>query len=147
MMSATLPAYVEAPIREKLQKIVDAVMPILPQQPEEIFVSRTLTSNAPNYPSVWLFTKRLIVEIRNPLNQSLLQFEMARLAGSVDWIRLYVRKFDFHNPGEDSELDLEFTTADGLSSTLSGSGEACDHLMSIYRERFLPNLVGIHNIE
>ena len=95
-----------------------------------------------NYLGLWLFTPQLIVEIRNPLGQNRFQCEMARFKHAVDWIRLSARKYDFRDHTPESELDLEFTTTDGLSSALSATGEGCPELMRIYRKRFLTNFTG-----
>ena len=67
---------------------------------------------------------------------------MARLKGSIDWIRLDARDYGFGDSTKDSQLDLEFTTVDGLSKFLSANGEGCCHLMQLYNDRFLPNFTG-----
>ena len=132
-----LPDYIEQPIRQKLEETIKAVTPQLPEPPEEAFVSTNLGD--PKIPSVWLFTKHLIVEIRGPLNQGRIQFDLARLYKAVDWIRLNARKYDFGKPADDSRLDLEFTTIDGLATELLATGEGCARLMEVYRDRFLEN--------
>ena len=138
-MSVELPSYIEKPIQEKLLKVIDTVCKHLPEQPCDVFVSTSPNGSGPNYPSVWLFTPHLLVEIRNPLNQNRIQCDMAEFKDAVDWIRLNARKYDFESLKNDSELDLEFTTRDGLTGELSASGEGCAHLMEIYKRRFLLN--------
>ena len=142
-MTVNLPEYIEAPIREKLQKALTGVMENLPETPEEAFVSTSLSDDAPIYRGIWLFTPKLVVEIRNPLNQDRIQYEIAPFKKAVDWIRLNARKYEFDNPTKDSQFDLEFTTKDGLSSELSAIGQGCQDLLRIYRERFLPNFTGV----
>ena len=100
----------------------------------------------PDYTSVWLFTKNLVVEIRNPLNEGRIQYEIAPFRQAVDWIRLNARRYEFEEPTETSQLDLEFTTMDGLSAGLSATGQGCRHLMTIYRDRFLANFTGTRGV-
>ena len=132
-----LPEYIEPPIREKLEEAIEAVAPHLPEPPEECFVSTQATE--PRVPSIWLFTKHLLVEIRLPLSKERVQFDFARLHRSVDWIRLNARRYDFAHAVDDSVLELEFTTTDGTNSELSATGEGCTRLMEVYRERILRN--------
>ena len=141
-MEVVLRDYIEATVREKLTKVIDTVSNNLPEQPCEVFVSTSANGGGPNYPSIWLFTQHLLVEIRNPLNQDRVQFELFPFKDAVDWMRLNARKYDFKNPMRDSALDLEFTTKDGLTAELTATGEGCAHLMELYRRRFLLNFKG-----
>ena len=141
-MCIKLPEYIDEPIREKLLKVMATVIENLPEKPIEAFVSTNASRAELNYIGVWLFTPRLAVEIRRPLVQARIQYDMFRFKDAVDWIRLNARMYEFKDPVEDSQLDLEFTTTDGVSSTLSANGEGCDKLMDVYRERFLPNFTG-----
>ena len=142
-MAITLRDYIEEPIRKELKGVIDIVSQELPETPEEAFVSTEGDLNGRNYPSVWLFTPHLLVEIRNPLNQDRTQFEFSPFERSVDWIRLNARKYDFENCTEQSRLALEFTTKDGLDGTLMAAGRGCSHLMEIYNQRFLKNFTGL----
>ena len=136
-----LPSYIELPIREKLANVIDIVTPHLPEkQVEAVFVSTNTGEGGPKVLSVWLFTKNLIVDIRGPLRKDRIQFDFARFSKAVDWIRLNARRYDYESPGIDSQLELEFTTTDGLATELSATGEGCTHLMEVYRNRFLANL-------
>ena len=47
--------------------------------------------------------------------------------------------YNFGEPADDSQLGLEFTTIDGLSTELTATGEGCARLMEVYRDRFLAN--------
>ena len=68
---------------------------------------------------------------------------MFRFIDAVDWIRLNARNYKFKEADkEDSELDLEFSTIDGVSSMLSANGSGCGRLMEIYKHRFLDNFIG-----
>lgn len=143
-MSTDLPDYIEEPIRQKLCKTMDAVIATLPEgeAPNEVFISTSSTQSSRRYLGVWLFTLNLAVEIRTPLDRDRIQFEMFRFRNAVDWIRLRARKYKFEDPQDDSELDLEFTTKEGVSSELSADGKGCRHLMDIYRSQFLENFTG-----
>ena len=138
-MAIELPDYIEAPIREKLERVIGIVRENLPEEPDEVFSSADSSEGRATYPNVWLFTPNLVVEIRNPLSQDRIQHDLAPFAGTVDWIRLNARKYQFGDATEDSQLELEFTTTGGLAGTLSAVGQGCPHLMSLYRERFLRN--------
>ena len=144
--------YVDASVREKLSGIVGTVFDCLlknsvPKEvPEEVFVSTSDSGGVLNV-TVWLFTPRLVVQIRNPLDKDRIQYEMAPFKDAVDWIRLNARKFDLNNSSDDSELELEFTTADGLSQELSATGKGCDHLMRVYRDMFLANFKTLSALE
>ena len=138
-MEHKLPEYIEEPIREKLSKVVDTVASNLPEGLEEIFVSTSLSQGERGYPSVWLFTARLAVEIRQPLNQGRIQCDMFRLKDAVDWIRLSARRYDFKEATENSELYVEFATIDSVSCILEATGEGCRHLMDVYKHRVTPN--------
>lgn len=141
-MSVRVPEYIDEPIRVQLIKVIETVIPNLPEDPFEIFVSTNLNRGELNYLGVWLFTSKLAVEIRNPLNQHRIQYDIYGFSDKVDWIRLNARNYEFGDPVEDSQLDLEFSTADGVSSGLSANGEGCTHLMRLYKEKFLRNFTG-----
>ena len=146
-MAVELPTYIQAPIKNKLDEIIEKVSDNLPEKAEEAFVSTSSSEGELKYLAVWLFTRRLLVEIRNPLSQKRIHFDLATLRESVDWIRLIATNYEFKEESKDSELILEFTTTDGLSSELSANGQGCTQLMSIYRERILPNFTGIPSAE
>ena len=138
-MDITLPTYIDESIRERLHKVIVTVTEHLPEEPVEAFISTGLSQGQSNYLGVWLFTAKLAVEIRNPLNQRRIQYDMFSFANAIDWIRLNARNYAFGDPVENSQLDLEFSTVDAVSSVLSASGEGCRELMRIYKDRFLPN--------
>ena len=140
-MNIELSKDIDEPIRVKLQNVVDTVIKNLPETPEAFFVSTSTMPGEQSYLGVWLFTARLVVEIRNPLDKARVQYEMARLKDAVDWIRLNARNYKFQDHGPDSELELEFTTTDGLSSVLSANGAGCSELMNVYKCIFRPNFV------
>ena len=138
-MGIELSEYIDTSIRERLHKVIATVSENLPETAAEVFVSTS--RGEPNYLGVWLFTEKLAVEIRNPLSQGRIQYEMFRFSDAVDWIRLDARNYEFADPGKDSELELEFTTIDGVSSMLSATGAGCHDLMAIYKNRFLRNFI------
>ena len=144
--------YVEASVREKLAGVVGTVFDCLlkshfpSEVPDDVFVSTTDSGGVLNL-TAWLFTPRLVVQIRNPLDRDRIQYEMAPFENAVDWIRLNARKFDLENSSDDSQLELEFSTADGLTQELSATGKGCDHLMRVYRDRFLSNFKTLERIE
>ena len=140
-MTIELPEYIEAPIRDKLLKVIEIVSENLPEQPDEAYVNTT--NEQPQYNALWLFTSNLVSEIRHPLTQDRIQHDIAHFTGTVDWMRLTARKYDFQQGTADSELGLEFTTTVGLSGELSAIGKACPRLMELYRDRFLPNFNGV----
>ena len=141
-MNIELRDYIEVPIQEKLRAVITTVSKNLPEDPVEVFVSTSLSQNGPTILSAWLFTERVLVEIRNPLSHERIQCELAPFKDAVDWIRLNARRYDFENTAPESELELEFTTKDGLTGLLSAAGQGCTHLMEIYRCRFLKNFTG-----
>ena len=133
-------------IRKKLGVVVDSAVKKLlknheatkDEVPREIFVSLSNGGGRIDM-TVWLFTKSLIVRIRNPIDKERIQYEMARFENAVDWIRINTRRFDLEQTHDDSEFDLEFSTMDGLSHELSASGDGCRKLMELYEKQFLPN--------
>ena len=143
-MSIDLPDYVEEPFRDKLHQVVSKVISILPddEHPVRAFVSTDTTRSELTYLSVYLFTPKLVVEIRRPLDKERIQYEMFRLKDTVDWIRLNARKYDFETAVEDSQLELEFTTTEGASSVLSANGTGCSDLMEVYKSYFRHNFTG-----
>ena len=62
------------------------------------------------YSAVWLFTQKLIVEVRTPVVEGHILQEMARFKDAVDWVRLVARRYDLKQACMDSLLELEFTT-------------------------------------
>ena len=136
--------YVDPSIREELSRVVGRVFDCLlkaevpKEAPNEVFVSTTDSGGVLNL-TAWLFTPQLVVQLRNPLDEDRIQYEVAPFKDAVDWIRLNARRFDLHSSNDDSELELEFTTTDGLSRELAATGKACEHLMSVYQSVFLPN--------
>ena len=139
-MAIRLPKYIDDSIQKRLHKVIDAVSENLPEKPAEAFVSTS--QSEPKYLGVWLFTKDLAVEIRMPLIEGRIQYDICRFRKSIDWIRISARNYDFIEHREDSELELEFSTADGVSSALSADGAGCPCLMELYKNRFLPNFIG-----
>ena len=146
-MGICLPEYIEEPIKEKLNEVVTTVIKYLPEHPEEIYVSTSLSQGERNYPSVWMFTAKVAVEIRHPLNKARIQYEMFRLNDAVDWIRLNARRYAFGDTTEDSELDIEFTTIDSVSSILQANGKGCRDLMSVYERWLRPNFIGTREVD
>ena len=132
-MTIELRDYIENPVQEKLRDVIARVTKNLPEDPKEVFISTSLSRDGPNILSAWLFTERVMVEIRNPLSHERIQYDIAPFKSAVDWIRLNARKYDFEIPTPESELELEFTTRDGLTGSLSAAGQGCTHLMEIYR--------------
>ena len=141
-MAIELPPYIDEKVRQKLDKVIGLVSKNLPEQPDEAFCNVTSGDRGFTYPEVWLFTPRLVVEIRNPLSATRIQHDLASFANIVDWIRLTAHDYDFERADAVSKLELEFTTTDGLSGTLSAVGEGCTDLMKVYRDKFLPNFTG-----
>ena len=142
-MKISVPVYINEQIRDRLQKVIEVVVPNLPEVPVEVFVCMDTREGRTNWPAVWLFTANLVAEIRNPLDRDRIQHDIAPFTDAVDWLRLTGRKYEFKESKEESELVLEFSTVDSLSGTLSAVGPACDHLMEIYHGQFLKNFVGI----
>ena len=141
--SPELPAYIGIQTKRKLELAMAAIIPLLPESSEEVFVCTQ--KKDPQIPSAWLFTKNLAVEIRNPLNEDLIHFDFCHISKAVDWVRLIARKYDFHQFTVDSELELEFTTTAGASANLWGTGAGCEHLLKIYKDRVLTNFVADGN--
>ena len=105
-MNIEIPKYIGKSIREELQRISTKIARHLPKDEilDQVFVSTSSFSGELKYLGVWLFTSKLVVEIRNPLEKDRVQFEMARFKGAVDWIRLNARKYQFKDPSEESEI-------------------------------------------
>ena len=145
-MIATVPAYINETIREKIDRVLPSVQENLPsgEDPDALFVSFSPNEGVTNL-SVWLFSENLVVEIRNPHIDGRIQHDLAPFKHSVDWMRLDARDFDFGDQmGSDSRLRLEFTTKDGLTGELFAKGEeACQDPMKIYRKKFLPNFLWV----
>ena len=138
-MGAELPDYIEGSIRERLNRVIDMVSKNLLEDVVDVFPSNHRGESGPEYIGLWLFTKTLVSEVRNPLRPAQIQHDMARFAGLVDWLRLTARHYEFKEAVPQSELELEFTTADGLNGSLSATGSSCDLLMDLYRCRFKAN--------
>ena len=130
----------EEPIRDKLLHVIQLIRSNLPEAPVDVFVSTSPGSSSVSYDGVWVFTPNFVSEIRRPLTSGRVQHEVARLKGLVDWVRLTARDFEFQEPRQESQLDLEFTTSDGYSGTLTGTGAGCERLMEVYRKHFLGNI-------
>ena len=105
----------------------------------DLFVSNPRPEGGRAIANSWLFTKNLVVMIRDPRDEGRLQYDIAPFKHSVDWMRFNSRNYDFENAATESDLALEFTTKDGFSGELVASGEGCSHLFRIYRDWFLPN--------
>ena len=138
-MTVKVPSYIAGPIREKIESVLGLMRDNVPEPIEELFVSTYPRANGPERYTLWIFTDQFVVKVDNPLNLDRIQHEMAYLANCVDWVQLDARNFDFRTHASDSQLMLQFTTADGLSAELWGEGEGCPHLLTIYKERFLKN--------
>ena len=144
-MCITFPEYIDGPIRQRLVEITELVRQRLPEAPHEVFVSTSSEEESLNYLGVWLFTPRLVVEIRGPLRNARIHYEIARFRDAVDWIRVNARNYEFGKCDRGSELEVEFSTQDGLTSVLSANGEGCGRLMEVYENIFLPNFIGSRN--
>ena len=138
-MGTELPDYIKGSVREKLDKVKDMVSKNLHEDVVDVFPSSRPGESGPEFIGLWLFTKTLVSEVRNPLRATQIQHDVARIAGLVDWLRLTARHYDFNDAEPQSELDLEFSTVDGLNGTLSATGPSCDLLMELYRRRFQAN--------
>ena len=138
-MGTELPDYIEGSVRKKLDRVIAIVNKNLHEDVVDVFPSNRPGESGPEFIGLWLFTKTLVSEVRNPLRATQIQHDVARIAGLVDWLRLTARHYDFNDAEPQSELDLEFSTADGLNGTLSATGPGCDLLMELYRRRFQVN--------
>ena len=56
------------------------------------------------------------------------------------YIRVSSQDYDFGKATDKSQLSIEFSTADGLSGTISSTGTDCDELLHVYADRFKPNI-------
>ena len=138
-----VPDYIGCVLRERVQSLVAVIEKTLPsgQSTVDIFVSNPRPEGGRAISSSWLFTQNFVVMIRDPRSdERLLQYDIAPFKDSVDWVRFNSRNYAFGDAVPESDLILEFTTKDGFSGELSASGEGCDHLFRIYRDRFLPNI-------
>lgn len=127
----------------RIAAVVGAVCKNLPagEEVEARFVSNPPSGGGPSNISVWIFTRNLVVEVRNPHIDGRIQHDLAPFRESVDWMRLDAHNYNFEDVRPESRLKLEFTTRDGLNGELYATGEACSELMGIYRKRFLPNFL------
>jgi hypothetical protein len=145
-MSIEIPKYIKGETRKKLSEVACKVEVLLPETVQETFVSTRFSQGSLVHSGVWLFSESLIVEIRDPMSSNKTQFEIGRIRKDVDWIRLTARNFNLgenpenaENPGSKAELDLEFTTRNGLSYEITANGKGCSDLFRLYRERFISN--------
>ena len=140
-MTIAVPDYIDDKVKEKVNAVLKLVGQTLPsnEKPEDIFVSNPLADEGPTNLSAWIFTRCYIVEIRNPHIDGRIQYDVAPLKDSVDWIRLDARRFKLHDPEPESQLALEFSTTDGFSGELLASGKGCSRLMEIYGQQLLKN--------
>lgn len=142
-----LPEYLNREVRSAISGVIDNVVPLLPEQVVKAMFVCTKRRN-PNdsrleYPDVWLFLDDIIVQIYRPREERL-QFEFSRFKNQIDWIRLTAAEYNPARPdviSEESVLELDFTTKDGVSNDLSANGEGCPELLRMYREQFIPNWV------
>lgn len=144
-MPAVISPNVPEEIRARLTEILTAVAALYPEELVDTFASHGDEDGAPGrqFDSLWMFTEHYFGEVRNPLaNPQRLNFDVAPLKNSVDWLRLNAREYpNMAGATETSRLELEFSTTDGLSGTLYAVGADCDRLMEIYRSYFQANLV------
>ena len=144
-MSIEIPRYITGETRRVLSDVACKVEDLLPETVQDTFVSTRSSQGSLVHSGVWLFSESLIVEIRDPMSNKT-QFEIGRIRNDVDWIRLTARNFDLaensgstESPGNRAELDLEFTTRNGLSCEITANGRGCSDLMRLYRKRFIDN--------
>ena len=138
-MTVKMPEYLEESINTMVDDVFRRIQGNIPEEVEDLFISIPPRTTSPDSYILWVFTKLYIVRVWNPSNVDRIQHDMAYLANCVDWVELDARKFDFVNSESSSRMRLEFTTTDGFSGELWGQGKGCDHLMTIYRERFIKN--------
>ena len=140
-----LPADIGEPIAVVLLQRIHDASQLLPDSHEvsRCFVSRLVAPDGNlRYQSVWMFAGKVVVEVKNPLETTVLH-DVVRIADAVDWVQLATRNYDFQEATNESYLELEFTTTDGYSGTLYATGQGCSELMDLYRNRFVTNYAAL----
>ena len=140
-----LPADIGESIAEVLRLRISNASRLLPDNHKvsQCFVSRLVAPDGNlRYQSVWMFAGKIALEVRNPLETTVLH-DVVRIADAVDWVRLATRHYDFQETTDESYLELEFTTTDGYSGILYATGHGCRELMDLYRDQFVANYVAL----
>ena len=147
MAKAVLPQGLPKQVSQRINEVLVGFEELYPEDIAVVFASTSDAHGANeaedrHFDSLWLFTEQYIGEVRNlQAGGQRVNFDIARLARNVDYIRISSRDFDIKKATADSWMELEFTTSDGLSGSLRSLGVACDDLLKIYQDYFKANLV------
>ncbi len=145
MTAVLYPEDLAEPLALRMKALIESIQPTYPEPIQTAFASQTTApdesaTDERRFATLWIFTSHYVGEIKNPLASGLrINYDIARLADVVDYVRLTSLDYDFKTATEKSQLSLQFSTGDSLSGTISAFGRGCDDLLNVYRERFKVN--------
>lgn len=130
-----------APVRERVEILVNYFEAIVGKTPEEIFISEYMSKTKEGeervFEGLWYFLDDSIYESKNFLHTVTL--DKIRFSTFLYW-EVSSRNYDeFENAKEDSHLKVH-CGGNSFGSTLQASGVNCDRLRDIFLNRIKPAL-------
>lgn len=107
---------------------------------DEMFISNVLKEGQEEYPSLWLFTERDVVECKNFLNR--FDIDIVRYKDNVRYVNIITDKKDtIINPSSSSKMKLAVLLIDDSRCVFDAIGANCQRLSGIAK-RYLREYKG-----
>lgn len=108
---------------------------------EAIFISEYVKEDGTReLESLWLFNATELAEAKQFL--SAVDIDLARFDGRVWYYRAVASSYDFRHAVPESRLKVEAALLPRLRLELKASGNNCDFLLALVRDRLMPNTGG-----
>ena len=143
-MKAEFVAYLDSleatdQVLTRVETILNFYKDLCPEDILDIFISEYIKKDGNReYQSLWLFSKRFMMEAKNFLIQD--DFDIAPINNFVTYSDIQKNEYDFNTTSEGSRLFFKFSITDVVNGELKASKRNCNFLKAIILKYFMPNM-------
>jgi hypothetical protein len=143
-MKAEFVAYLDSleatdQVLTRVETILNFYKDLCPEDILDIFISEYIKKDGNReYQSLWLFSKRFMMEAKNFLIQD--DFDIAPINNFVTYGDIQKNEYDFNTTSEGSRLFFKFSITDVVNGELKASKGNCNFLKAIILKYFMPNM-------
>ena len=124
------------PLIVRAEQLCETFAQAIQGAPNRIFVNDFFYEGARRYSSLWLFTERHIIEVKNFVVQQQLDFTRLADLNYVELIRSDLLPFD--PAGRETTLHAQAKFKEGLHANFSATGSNCRHLYDLVLTYLMP---------
>ena len=127
-------------IIEKVKNVYKNCENICPEKITEIFISEYTEENGMRvYENLWFFSDRYCMESKNFTQND--NIDITPYYKIIKYLSIEKKDYEFDSANEQSRAIFRFVFNIGIDGTIKASGKNCDHLLSIVKSYFVPNLL------